>query len=237
MGGIVNEQVEAPVVEERKYAGQFESPEALEKAYTELRSFEGRRNEELSQLRNIASEFQALKEQMFEEPQRRRDTESIEQTLLEQIDSEDPRDRLQAIAFLAQQVASAQVQQVQPAPQQYDPSMTAYVVNQMMGERHPDWRELSSDVRQVLIEKPHLIGQIDNAPIEQVLSNMDTAYEIAKARSILRNQGTASLDALAAAQAAKEAAQTMQGGGVHSTTLTPDQQAWEEIKNAKTRSW
>lgn len=238
---MVNEQVEvetpdsaaAVAEQERLWAGNFKSPEELEKAYSELRSMESRRNEEIALLRQNAARLEALEEQLAA-PQRQQEYQAIEQSIAQMMDSDDPYDRMRAQAWVTEQVLQAKMQEFQPPKPQVDPSLAAFVADQQMGAKHGDWAQVKADVAAVIQERPHLFPISENASVDEIVRHLDVVYEVARARHVLRNGSQAAQDAADAARAAKEAAMTMQGTSSRPATLTPEQEAWERIKNAKT---
>lgn len=244
MGEMADEQViddvdvveEDPVEEKSVWAGTFKSPEELERAYMEIREYESRRNEEISHLRQVAERVEYLEEQLMA-PQRQRDADTVKDMLIERVSSGDPNDLLEAMAFLAKSTTEQYIAPVL-APQQANLELMAKAANDMMMQKYgKEWINASDDVAAVITEKPYLTKNQNPSSISDLVENLETAYEFAQARRLVRNNSQASKDAAAAARAAKEAAQTMQGSASRSETLSAEQQAWERIKNAKTTIW
>lgn len=239
MGEMIDEQGAVEIStedqggqEERLWAGNFKSPEELERAYSELRSLESRRNEEVAHLRRIAEKVEVLEEQLVA-PQRARETQAVEASIIEALDSDDPYERARAQAWITQEVVKAQLAELQPARPAVDPDMAAFVADQRMSAKYGDWTDVKGEVANVIRERPHLFPINDRSSVDEIVNGLDTVYEIARARHVLRNSSTASADAAAAARAAKEAAQTMQGTSSRPATMTADEQKWAAIKNAK----
>lgn len=235
--GVVEAEtgVEAPVEQteqERLWAGNFKSPEELERAYSELRSMESRRNEELAQLRRIAEKVEYLEEQVTA-PVRQRETQAIEQSIVEALESDDPYERMRAQAWITKQVVEAEFANRQPAQPALDPSIAADIADRRMAAKYQDWNDLKADVAAVIQERPHLFPIRENASVDEIVNSLDTVYEVARARAVVRSGSRAADDVAAAARAAKEAAQTMQGTSSRPATMTPEQEAWERIKQAK----
>ena len=231
--------------EERLYAGNFKSPEELERAYSELRSLESRRNEEISQLRQIAAQVEDLKSQFQVQQQYQQqstDADMMQRVIAEQFESDDPLERMQAAAWMADQIFEAKWAQRAPqvAPPPVDPGLVADALSRRLDAAAPDWRDLGEDMIRVTQEIPALAPSND-ASLEQLFANAKTAYEIAKARKVLasaqQSGSQAAQDAAAAALAAKEAAQTMQGSSSRPATMSDDQAAWERIKAANLSNW
>jgi hypothetical protein len=235
VGEIENEVVVDETPAERLYAGNFKSPEDLEKAYEELRSMESRRNNEIHQLRQVAAEVEYLKQQI-EAPRVEEQRRGVEQDLLEAIESGDPRSQLQVMAYLAQEAARSIV----PQHTQADPTavqLTAYAADQTLASRYGDYRDIAPDMASIIQQNPDIAAQIEGAPLEKVVTTLDRVYKLAKADRIIRSGSQVTADAMAAAKAAKEGAQTMQGSSAKVETLSPEQAAWDAIKNAKTSIW
>lgn len=236
--GEMQVETEVPVEveaqqEEKLWAGNFKSPDELEQAYTELRRMESRRNEELATLRKVAEKVEYLEEQLTA-PQRQQQHQAIEQSIIEALDSDDPYDRMRAQAWITEQVIQTKLQEFQPPRPAVDMDMTAFVADQRMSQKYQDWPALKAEVAQVIQERPHLFPVTESSSVDDVVRNLDTVYEVAKARHTLRAGSQAQSDAAAAAAAMKEAAQTMQGGSSRPVSLTPEQEYWQQIKNAKT---
>lgn len=229
-GQVIEAQGEQPG--ERVWAGNFKSPEELERAYSELRSMESRRNEELAQLRKIAEKVEQLEEQVTA-PVRQRESQAIEQSIIEALDSDDPYERMRAQAWITQEVVKAQLAEFQTPKQSIDPSIAADIADRRMAAKYQDWNAVKGDVAAVIQERPHLFPIGENASVDDIVNSLDVVYEVARARHVLRNGSQAANDAAAAARAAKEAAQTMQGTSSRPETQTPEQAAWDRIKNAK----
>jgi hypothetical protein len=225
-------QETAAAAEERLLAGKYKSVEELERAYVEVRDFESRRNEEINQLRRIAEKVETLEEQLVA-PQRARETQAFEQSIIEALDSDDPYERMRAQAWLTEEVVNAKLQALQPQRPQVDPNLAAFVADQQMSARYGDWNDVKAEVAGVIRERPHLFPINESSTVDEIVSGLDTVYEIARARHVLRSGSTAAADAAAAARAAKEAAQTMQGTSSRPATMTPEQEKWAAIKAAK----
>ena len=225
------EQQEQPS-EERLWAGNFKTPEELERAYSEIRTLESRRNEEIAALRKIAERVESLEEQLVA-PVRQRETQAIEQSIIEAMDSDDPYERMRAQAWITQEIVNQRLAEMQPQRTVIDPSITAEIADRRMSAKYPDWNQVKADVAAVIQERPHLFPITDNASVDEIVTSLDTVYEVARARHVLRSGSTAAADVAAAARAAKEAAQTMQGTTSRPATMTPEQEAWERIRNAK----
>lgn len=226
------EEVQAEQPEERLWAGNFKSPEDLERAYSDLRQMESRRNEEVAALRKIAEKVEYLEEQLTA-PQRQRETQAIEQWIIDAMESDDPYERMRAQAWITQETVKAQLQELQTQRQTVDPSITADFADRRMAAKYADWNNVKADVAAVIQERPYLFPITDNASVDEIVNSLDVVYEVAKARHVLRGNTQASDDIAAAARAAKEAAQTMQGTTSRPATMSPEQEAWARIKSAK----
>lgn len=229
-GQVIEAQVEQ--TEERLYAGKYKSVDELERAYAEIQTLERRRDQEVAQLRQIAEKVEYLEEQVTA-PVRQRESQAIEQSIIEALDSDDPYERMRAQAWITQEVVKAQLAELQPARPSVDPSIAADIADRRMAAKYQDWNAVKGDVAAVIQERPHLFPIGENASVDDIVNSLDVVYEVARARHVLRNGSQAANDAAAAARAAKEAAQTMQGTSSRPETQTPEQAAWDRIKNAK----
>ena len=227
------ENIEVPVEESRPdwLPDNFKSPEDLAKSYQSQQSKLTQQGQEISSLKQ---QVESLVSQ-HEQTRAAEYSSTIEDQLIEAIDSGDPRQQLSTLAWLAQEAAKNAVQQFQPAPAQPDAEVLATVVNQKMRDDFPDWDEIRQDVGSVVQEMPGLIPS-NASSVTQIAEGLKTAYQIAKARKVLSTGDSIRSVEAEAAAIAKNAAQTITGASQRPATSTPAQELWESIKQAQTPS-
>lgn len=230
LGSVVEE---APAAVEERPAwlpGNFKSPEDLAKSYQSAQGELTRTQQELAQLRATVEELASAQQTR----QAEQHYSSVEEQLVDAIESGDPRQQLAAYAWLAQEAAKTAVQQHQPqAPViQQDPDVLALAVDTRMRQTVPDWDDVRGDIGVVLEELPGLKPTSTN--VSEIASNLRVAAEIARARKMVSGVDAVRQVEHDTLAAAKNAAATITGSSVRPATVTPEQAAWEAIKQAET---
>lgn len=230
--------VEAPaeeaVAEERPdwLPSKFKSPEDLARSYQYAEGELTQTKQQLALLQQQVEELAAARNEQRVAEQ----YSSIEEQLVEALESGDPRQQLSSLAWLAKEAARAELQGFQPAQVAPDAEVIAMAVNQTMRERYSDWDEIRADIGAVVQENPHLLPQDPNPSVGKLTSGLTTAYEIAKARRVLSSADSIRAVEAEANRLAKNAAQTVTGASHRPATTTPENELWESIKQATDNS-
>jgi hypothetical protein len=208
----------------------FKSPEDLANSYKAAQAKLTQTEQELSGLKSKVDEILAEQEQARAQAQ----YGQVQGQLVETWESGDAEQQLATMAWLAQEAAKAAIQQYVP-PSQPNPALGELIAaqaDQVMRSQYEDYDELRSDIANVIQSNPTLM-QISDAPsVQEVQRGLATAYQIAKAQKVLSAAGTVREAEAEVARATKNAAQTITGASQRPATMSPQEEAWEAIKNA-----
>jgi hypothetical protein len=212
----------------------FKSPEDLANSYKSAQAKLTQTEQELASLRSKVDEIAAEREQAKQQQQ----YSQVQGQLVETWESGDPEQQLATMAWLAQEAAKAAVQQYVP-PSTPNPALGELIAAQadnLMRSTYEDYDQLREDIGSIIQQDPRLMQISDNPSVQEVQRGLATAYKIAKANKVLSAAGTVAAVDAEVARAAKNAAQTITGASQRPATMSPQEEAWEAIKNAATNT-
>jgi hypothetical protein len=227
-GTIEQEQTPQEQPEQRPawLPDNFKSVEDFAASYKQAQQKISEQGQELAALRQNVEAW----EQQALEPEYERQRDRFREAW------DDPDQQFEIVAGLAGQLAALGQtiqQQGQARPPAQQAEVTAFVADQTLAARYDDWQSYKSKVAEIVEADPGLLPIDDTTPVEQIVKGLDRIYTIAKAQDVLANQGQPGQQSPVPNDAAKRAAQTMTGQSGRPATLSPDEEAWERIKAAR----